>query len=251
MTTKSPPTRDRPWVIVNMAMSADGKVASANHRVTRIGSDLDLEELYALRSTADAILCGARTVVETKATLGNGGDRHRDNRRRRGLQDHPLRIIASATGNLPPDAALWRHRFSPILVVVTPAASPSRVRHLRRLADEVVTNSGSPKSLRATLSRLAARWGVRRLVVEGGGVLNAALFAADFVDELHVTVCPLLMGGRTSPSIADGRGPKKLADAKTFRLMRTRRRGRELFTIYLRDRNGPGPTRGRLPSTQS
>jgi riboflavin-specific deaminase-like protein len=232
-------------------MSADGKVASANRRVTRIGSDLDLEELYVLRSSADAILCGARTVEETKATLGNGGDRHRDRRRRRGLEDYPLRIIASATGSLSPDAELWRHRFSPILVVVTSRASPSRIRRLRKLADEVVIDSGSPKSLGTTLTLLAVRWGIRRLVVEGGGVLNAALLAADFVDELHLTVCPLLMGGRSAPSIADGEGPKKLADAKTFRLVGTKRRGRELFTIYVRDRSAPRSIRGRLPSTRS
>lgn len=245
---KTPPeARNRPWVVVNMAMSADGKVASANRRVTRIGSDLDLEELYGLRSTADAILCGARTVEETKATLGNGGDRHRKTRLRRGLQEHPVRIVASATGSLSPDAELWRHRFSPILVLVTPKASPSRLRRLRRLADEVVTYSGSPRSLGTTLTHLAERWGVRRLVVEGGGVLNAALFAADFVDELHLTVCPLLMGGRAAPSIADGEGPEKLADASKFRLRTTRLRGRELFAVYLRERSTPDAPKHPIP----
>lgn len=252
MTKTAPAARTRPWVVVNMAMSADGKVASANRHVTRIGSNVDLEELYRLRSTADAILCGARTVEETKATLGNGGDRHRRNRLRRGLQEHPLRIVASATGSLSPDAELWRHRFSPILILVTPKASPSRLRRLRQLADEVVTYSGSSKSLGPALTHLAHRWGVRRLVVEGGGVFNAALFAADFVDELHLTVCPLLMGGRTAPTIADGEGPLQLANAQHFKLVSTQGRGRELFTVYLRERsNLDAPKRSILERSPS
>ncbi|MBL9175832.1 MAG: RibD family protein [Verrucomicrobiales bacterium] len=255
MSETNPKVPKRPWVVVNMAMSADGKVASANRRVTRIGSDQDLEALYALRSTADAILCGARTVEETNATLGNGGERHRRNRRRRGLQEFPLRIVASAAGSLSSKAELWRHSFSPIIVLVTPRASASRIRRLRRLANDVVTYAGDPKSLGTALARLAARRGIRRLVVEGGGILNAALFAADCVDEIHLTLCPLLMGGRTAPSIADGPGFAELANAKHFKLVSAKPHGRELFTVYLRvgseSRKPGGPTRGRSPSGPS
>ena len=61
-----------PFVLVNMAMSADGKIATANRAVTTFGSASDQEHLHALRATCDAIVCGARTVEETDATLGNG-----------------------------------------------------------------------------------------------------------------------------------------------------------------------------------
>ncbi|MBN8249897.1 MAG: dihydrofolate reductase family protein, partial [Verrucomicrobia bacterium] len=76
--------------------------------------------------------------------------------------------------------------------------------------------------------------GVRRLLVEGGGELNAALFEAGLVDEVHLTLCPLLVGGRTAPTLADGEGIPHLADAARLTLVNRRARGAELFLTYRR-----------------
>src|SRR5208282_6737629 len=62
-----------PFVFVNMAMTADGKIATANRAVHSFGSPRDLEHLYELRATADAVMCGARTVEMSKTILGTGG----------------------------------------------------------------------------------------------------------------------------------------------------------------------------------
>ncbi len=69
-----------PFVFVNMAMTADGKIATANRAVHSFGSARDLRHHYELRATADAILCGARTVEISEATLGNGGEKFRRQR---------------------------------------------------------------------------------------------------------------------------------------------------------------------------
>jgi len=224
----------RPEVVINMAMSADGKIASANRRVIRLGSDVDLEQLYAIRATADAILCGARTVEETRATLGNGGERFRRQRLRRGLAPYPLRLVASASGSLSETAALWSRRFSPIIVLVGRRAPRHRVARLKRLADAVWISRGATVDFASVLTRLQAEHGVRRLLVEGGGELNAALFEAGLVDEVHLTLCPLLMGGRAAPTLADGAGIPRLADAPRFTLAARRARGAELFLTYRR-----------------
>jgi riboflavin biosynthesis pyrimidine reductase len=58
------------------------------------------------------------------------------------------------------------------------------------------------------------------------------VFRAGLVDELHLTICPKIFGGRRAPTIADGHGLRHLARAARFRLKSTRRNGNELFTVF-------------------
>ena len=81
---------------------------------------------------------------------------------------------------------------------------------------------------------LRRRWGVKRLLCEGGGELNAALFQAGLVDEVHLTICPKIFGGRTAPSIAEGEGFRRLADAMPFKLKSFKRFGNEVFAVFRR-----------------
>lgn len=253
------PGSSRPRVIVNMAMSADGKIASANRKITRIGSERDLQHLYTLRSTADAILCGARTVEQSQAILGNGGDRHRKARLRRGLTEYPLRVVASGSGRLSPAAAIWSHRFSPIIILCTRSASAARLARLAQLADHLWLTSGGNLDFTEILGRLHREFAVRRLLVEGGGELNEALFRADVVDEIHLTVCPLILGGQRAPTIADGQGIARIELARRFAIATAWRHGTELYAVFQRiDPTAMGldlpPRRitpGRLPAARS
>jgi riboflavin biosynthesis pyrimidine reductase len=81
---------------------------------------------------------------------------------------------------------------------------------------------------------------VRDVIVEGGGGLNDALFRAGLVDELHLTLCPRIFGGRRAPSIRDGVGVPRLADAAGFHLASMKRQGDELFLVYRAVRPGVG-----------
>lgn len=78
---------------------------------------------------------------------------------------------------------------------------------------------------------LHSEWGVKRLLCEGGGELNDALFRENLVDRIHLTLCPRLFGGRTAPTLADGLGAPILAAAAQFQL-HSRRRGDELFLVF-------------------
>ena len=89
-----------PFVFVNMAMTADGKIATANRAVHTFGSARDLRHLYELRATADAIISGARTVEISESIMGNGGETFRRLRGKNGRAEFPLRLIASGSGTL-------------------------------------------------------------------------------------------------------------------------------------------------------
>lgn len=228
------PTDPRPFVLVNMAMSADGKIATANRAVSSFGSRRDHEHLLALRATADAVMAGARTVNAHPVDLGPGPARFRRLRLRRGLSEYNLRVIVSGRGSIRPDARVFQRRFSPVIVLVTSRASRAARRRLRAAGAHVKVCGRDQIHLRAALRWLRERWGVQRLVCEGGGELNDAMFRADLVDEVHLTLCPLLFGGRDAPTIADGAGAPRLAEARRFKLASARRVGDELFLVYRR-----------------
>lgn len=224
----------RPFVFMNMSMTADGKIATANRRVASFGSRHDLEHLYELRATADAVMCGARTLEAGDVTLGIGGARHQRARLRRGLEASHLRILVTGRATLDPAAPVFRRRFSPIIVLTTQRAAKSRREALRAVADEVVVCAGGEVDWAAALQHLQQRWGVKRLLCEGGADLNDALFRAGLVDELHLTICPFVFGGRGAPTIAEGVGVSRLAEAARFRLKARRRVGDELFCVFER-----------------
>ena len=229
--TRQPPL---PFVFINMAISADGKIATANRAIHSFGSARDLEHLYELRATADAILCGARTVEISQATLGNGGEKFRRSRLKHELAEFPLRIIVTGSGSIDPAAKIFQKRFSPILVLTTRRAPQKKQMRLHNLADEVRICGAAEIDFPAALRWLREKWKVKRLLCEGGGELNDALFRTGLVDEIHLTICPKIFGGRTAPTLSDGLGCRSLADAAKFKLTSFRREKAELFTVFSR-----------------
>jgi len=217
-----------------MAMSADGKIATANRAVATFSSARDHEHLYELRATADAVMSGARTVDLNDYALGPGAERFRKLRLRRGLAEHNLRVIVSGSGSVDPRAEIFRHRFSPIIVLTSERAPARALKQLRAVADEVRTIGTDEVDFPTALRWLHRAWNVQRLLCEGGGDLNDALFRAGLVDELHLTLCPRLIGGRRAPTIADGLGFEHLPDAFHLRLTSTKRVGDELFCVFSR-----------------
>lgn len=224
----------RPFVLMNVAMTADGKIATANRAIATFTSARDQEHMLELRATVDAVMAGARTVDIGEVDLGPGRLKYRQLRRRRGLAERNLRIVVSGSGTVDPTAPLFQRRFSPILVLTTRRIRPARLRRLRAVADDVHVCGDQEVDFPRALAWLHRRWNVRRLLCEGGGELNDALFRAGLVDELHLTIAPRIFGGRTAPTLADGTGVERLADAAEFRLRSQRRVGDELFLVYRR-----------------
>ena len=218
-----------------MAMTADGKITTANRAVTSFGSPRDREHLLELRATADAVMAGARTVDSASTTMGPGTVKFRQQRLKRGLAEYNLRVIISRSGSVNLCAKIFKHTFSPIIILTTRRAKANRLKRLRALSDEVKICGRREINFRVALRWLRGKWGVRRLLCEGGGKLNDALIHAGLVNELHLTICPKIFGGRHAPTIADGHGFGHLANAEHFRLKSIRQNGSELFTVLTRD----------------
>jgi riboflavin-specific deaminase-like protein len=225
-------TSKLPFVFSNFAITADGKIAFANREFIAFGSERDREHMMELRATADAVMAGGRTVESPGVTMSPGGKKFQRLRLKRGLSEYNLRVIVSGSGSMDTDAEIFRHRFSPIIVLVCKRARANRVKQLRRVADEVGIFGENDVDFPAALRWLRKKWGVNRLLCEGGSTLHDAIIRAGLLKELHVTICPCIFGGRTAPTLADGQGFKKLAEASRLRLTQTKRVGNELFAVF-------------------
>jgi 2,5-diamino-6-(ribosylamino)-4(3H)-pyrimidinone 5'-phosphate reductase len=235
--TLKPKLRDGlPFVYINVATTADGKLAPANRHFIPFSSKRDQELLIKLRTRCDAVMAGARTVDSVPVNLGPGGKKYRAMRIANGLSEYNLRVVVTGSASLNPRAEIFRHKFSPLIVLTTSSAPRSRVTRLQKLGAIVQSFGEKQLDFTAALRWLRKEWDVTRLLCEGGGGINAALFAENLVDEIYLTLCPVVFGGRDAPTMADGSGIEKLADATQLKLKASERIGEEIFLVYSRQR---------------
>lgn len=220
-----PEDLDRPWVQVNFVASADGAVEidttsaglshAADRRVFLLGRDL-----------ADVILVGAGTARAEDYRGVVAGPKRLERRRRLGFAGVPPIAVVTRTADLDPASRLFTETVVPPIVVTTDTAG---TRALEAAGAEILRAGADDVDLPRALELLAAR-GLRRIDCEGGPGLFARLVADDLVDQLCLTVAPLLVAG-TAGRIAAGAAPavpRRLALASVlvedgFTLLRYRR----------------------------
>lgn len=232
--TDRPVNPDRPEIYIVMAMSADGKIATADRRIQTFGSSEDHDRLMRLRTTADAVMSGSSTVGTADYDLGPGDSHWRELRIQNGLTEYNLRIVVSGSGSLSPDAHLFQKDFSPVIVLTTDRCPDERREALLTKTPHVHSFGKTSIDWHRALKWLKSEWHINRLACEGGGDLNESLIRMGLADKLYITVTPLLAGGRSAPTIAGGEGVSKLTDASRYRLIRTDIRQMEIFLDYER-----------------
>ena len=214
---------NRPFVFINMAMTADGKIASTNGKVNSFGSRTDHARLLELRTKADAILTGAGTLnSQPDITLGPSNKE----------KNLPIRVIVSGQGHVNPKHKLFQTTGAPIVVLTSEIISHRRLKELETVADTVLVCGTNSVNFKKALHFLSRKYNSKRILCEGGGKLNDSLFRAGLVDEVNLTICPLILGGKDAPTIADGTGFKRLADAVQFKLHSRKELDNEMFLTY-------------------
>jgi 5-amino-6-(5-phosphoribosylamino)uracil reductase len=216
----------------NFAVSLDGQISTRERSPVRFSSKEDRREMAKLRAWADAVLVGAATLRADDPSLGLFDARLRAARRRAGRAEEPLRCVVTRRGALDSGLRLFTHACDRAPIVFAPARAAAALR--KNLGDraEVIGPRGLSVTPRAIVAALASRHGVRRLLVEGGGDVHFGFLRADLVDEIHVTLCPVLLGGEDgAPRLADGAGfpPESVL---RLELVSVRRGERETFLRY-------------------
>lgn len=226
-----------PYVIVNMAMSADGKIATANREIHSFGSNRDLDNLYKLRAQADAVMCGARTAEADGVTLGIGGEKYKKLRIKNNLTPCHIRVIVSGSGSVNTNANVFQSKISPLIIITKRSIGVNVLNKLRSVADDVISFGDNEIDFKEALMLLKEKWKINVLICEGGGELNSSLFKSGLVDELYVTICPYIFGGETAPTIVEGEGFKSLENAINLMLISKKLVGTEIFLHYKIEKN--------------
>ncbi len=223
--------QSRPWATVILAMSLDGKIASAQSPNQLFGSTHDYEHLEELVAQADAVLFGAGTLRAGGTAMRIQRETLIQARREWGKPDQPIQIVCSQSGHLDPELRFFQQRIPRYLLTTTTGA---RAWEGKPDFDQILT----PTTPAGQVDLVAAyeefgKLGIKKLAVLGGGVLIAALLASNLIDEWWVTLCPLILGGTTAATPVAGLG-FSVDQAPRFHLQQTRQIGNELFLNYQR-----------------
>lgn len=244
--TRTISNKERPWIALNMAMTADGKVSGPMERtdtheatskarsMSFFGSKKDHARLLHIRATMDAVICGRHTIESGEIDLGPGPNRYVNLRQKNGLTPYNKRIIVSASGQIDHQCHVFQKEFSPILIATTRRGkSACEERFKAKPWIQVHAFGGSQIDWPKFTRWLKQDWGIHRLVLEGGGTLNDTFFRNSLVDEIYLTICPLIFGGKSNATISDGTGVLNLGDAVRFKCVEKQCLKGEMFLRYL------------------
>lgn len=227
----SPPA-ERPYVLLNMAMSLDGKISTAARESFMLGSRADAQRMDQLRAQADALLNGVRTIRDDNPPVRVASPELRRQRTEQGRGPTPAVYLLSGSGNFPAQARVYQDGECG----VTLCFPESLLEHVERgtFPDSVeFLPLPDDEPLLPGLLREMHRRGVRLLLAEGGAELNWSLFAADVVDEFFLTVTPWVIGGSQAPTPVGGSGLSR-EQMLRYELMSCEPLGDELYLRYRR-----------------
>jgi 2,5-diamino-6-(ribosylamino)-4(3H)-pyrimidinone 5'-phosphate reductase len=211
----------KPYVILNSAMTLDGKMATKTGS-SEISGKEDLLRVHKLRRDVDAIMVGINTVIidDPKLTV------HKipaDN------QDNPLRVVVDSRARTPISSRILNPDAS-TLIAVSELASSERIKDLNERA-EVVICGKERVDLNALMEKLASD-GIKTLMLEGGSTLNYSMLIKGLVSEIRICIAPKIVGGRDAKTLADGDGIDFMKDAIKLKLKKSYNLGEDLIVEY-------------------
>lgn len=179
---------DRPLVLGNFVASVDGHT-TVDQRSRRLSGPADRELFYALRERVDAVLVGTRTLAAEQYKRMLPAAERRERRLAAGRPAEPLAVTIARSGRVPRDIPLFHDA-----------------------PDRVLVFEGDGVPLDAVLRTLRRDHGVETLLCEGGPTLFGALLRDGLVDELFLTLAPMLVGGASGPAVVSGPPPEAPAE---------------------------------------
>lgn len=194
----------RPYVIINAAMSADGKLATRERKQTKISGPDDFLRVDTLRAESDAVMVGIGTVLSDDPSLRLKSEEYAAVRKAGGKDPHPMRVVIDSMARMPADGDMFKKGLGRVVIFVSEKAPKERCDALKEKAT-VISAGADSVDLVIVLDELA-KLGVQKLMVEGGATLLWSFLSKELFDEIRIYIGALIIGGKDVPTFADGAG---------------------------------------------
>ncbi|MGY0068320.1 dihydrofolate reductase family protein [Streptomyces sp. QTS137] len=222
-----------PYVLLSAAVSLDGYLDDTGPERLLLSGPEDFDRVDEVRASVDAILVGAGTIRADNPRLLVNAPERRAARAAEGRPAYPLKVTVSGSGDLDPAARFWHTGGAKVLYTTDKGSERARAHGL---AADVVP-LGAELDWRRLLTHLYDVYGVRRLMVEGGGLIHTQLLTQGLADELQLVLAPLLVG---DPDAARLFGSGTYQGGR-LRLLETRPIGDVVLMRYEPTAPGAGP----------
>ncbi len=189
-------TKGRPWVLLKIAQSLDGRIALSNGNSRWITGEESRIEVHRLRAKLDALFVGVQTIIDDDPELNV---RHVKGR-------NPVRIIADSKLRIPEDSRILKHKDQKrTWLLITEDVDATKVKRLKKLGVQLITCRAATNGRVDMVHAMEeiARREIASILVEGGGTVHAALLADGLWDELIIAVAPMLIGADGRPSVGE------------------------------------------------
>ncbi len=218
----------RPFTFMLVAVSLDGKISPKRRagQVNPVGPELINEEIMFLhnsqRAGVDGIMVGLNCILmdDSRLTLREGEGRN------------PTRVVLDGLAEMPPTARILGGE-APTVIAVTRDAPARRVRALEeRGARIIVSGRGRFVDLPPLMEALSRVCGIKKLMVEGGGTVHRSMIAQNLYDELHLIICPFVIGGSGSITPAGRSSFWPRGKIPFYNLAENRQIGDYIYLVY-------------------
>ncbi|BBA79378.1 putative riboflavin-specific deaminase [cyanobacterium endosymbiont of Rhopalodia gibberula] len=225
-------SQKRPQTTVILAMTADGKIADFQRNPSRFGSQADKAHLEEQLSLMDGVLFGAETLRAYGTTLSITNSLLLENRRQKYKPLQPVQLVVSGSGKIDPNIRFFSQSIPRWLITTIEGANTWSKKCHQGFEKLVISNvdQGRKIDLQDIFERLY-QLELSKLAILGGGNLIASLLEANLIDNLWLTICPLLFGGVTSPTPVEGVGFLS-HQAKPLQLLTVKQIEQEIFLHY-------------------
>jgi 2,5-diamino-6-(ribosylamino)-4(3H)-pyrimidinone 5'-phosphate reductase len=182
----------RPYVLINCAMSVDGKIAKPSGKQMKISSEDDLKRMYKLRNESDAVLVGIGTVLsdDPKLTVKEKYVKY---------QKQPIRIVLDTYCRTPKDAKVVNDNAKTFIVV----GSDCKKKFGNNV--EIINCKTTKEDLidLENLLNILFKRGIKKLMVEGGKTVISNFLKQGFVDDFYIYIGSMIIGGKNTPTLVD------------------------------------------------
>lgn len=204
----------RPYVILNAAMTLDGKIATESGS-SNISGKRDLERVHEIRKDCDGIMVGIGTVLADDPRLTV----HKIDAE---PEDNPVRIVVDSKCRTPVDARITNDDAKTIIA----GANEYKEEFMKTEAYNTLKERGvkfffsgdSRVDLKALMNYLHEE-GIGKLMLEGGATLNFSMIRAGLIDEISICVAPMVVGGANAKTFFDGDGFNTMDEAVKLELI--------------------------------